>query len=88
MVLMISLIILGIIFLVSTEIIIKDYREYKEYKDFCEEREDFCFCEKLVCEFKTQWSSEGGLSKDSKDLCELAKKLKDKRIRFQIGCEQ
>ena len=66
---------------------VEDIKEYKEYKEFCEEREDFCLCEYGECIFKSQWSSSSGLSRDSRDLCKLAKKFEDKRTMFKIGCD-
>lgn len=65
---------------------IESYKEYKEYKEFCEGREDFCICEYGECEFKSQWSSNEGLSKDTKDLCELAERFDDKKMIFRVGC--
>ena len=66
---------------------IKEYKIYKEYKVFCEERPTFCYCSHSGCEFKTSWSSQTGFSKETIELCNLAKKLNDKVILFRAGCD-
>jgi len=61
--------------------------DYNKYKDFCEERPTYCYCRFGECTFKSSWSSKAGLSQDTKDLCELAEILDDKKMIFDIGCE-
>ena len=67
----------------------EQYSDYKEYKEFCEERSDFCYCSLFEggCEFKLQWNSQDGPSKDVLELCELANKLNDKEMIFKAGCD-
>jgi len=64
-----------------------DINNYKEYKDFCEDKPNFCYCEWFTCTYKTQWNSLTGLSENTKELCELATKLNDKKTLFDVGCE-
>lgn len=68
----------------------KDYQMYKIYTNFCEDKPNFCYCDWFTtyrrCEFKSQWSSQTGLSNETIQLCELAKSLKDKETLFKAGC--
>jgi len=66
----------------------QEYQDYKVYRDFCEERSNFCYCEMFSCEFRTTWSSQTGFSKETLELCELAKELNDKSMIFKTGCEE
>ena len=67
-------------------IVITEAKNFEEYQSFCEQRPNFCYCSYGECEFKTSWSSINGFSQDTKDLCELATKLEDKKILFKVGC--
>lgn len=96
------LLFVGLIILVSWGIwhfvLEEDVKNYKEYKEFCEERPDFCYCAWFECEYKTSsWTStkiingklinnSSGISKETKELCDLATKLEDKKMLFKIGC--
>ena len=57
--LVILLAIVIVIYFVSG-IIMADYKDYKEYKDFCEEREDFCYCESFECNFMISFTTSCG----------------------------
>lgn len=77
-------------FYLSIEIV-SEYKLFKEYKIFCEDKPDFCYCNSWLglpgsCEFKSQWSSQTGLSNETIQLCEIAKSLKDKEVLFKVGC--
>ena len=78
----------GAYYLVNS--MIDDYQEYKTYQNFCEDRPTFCYCSfhSMGCEFKTSWSSQSGFSNETKELCDLAIKIKDKETIFQVGCNE
>jgi len=61
-------------------------KQFDTYKNFCKDRPNFCYCDSISCEYKTSWSSTNGLSEDTKELCEIAKQLNDKKMLFKIGC--
>jgi hypothetical protein len=89
---LIILMIIGLVILIKG--LIKDVGQYKEYKDFCEDRPSFCYCSYFKCEFNTRLTqtcsngncSEYILSEDTKELCELANSLNDKKTLFRVGC--
>lgn len=64
-----------------------EYQRYETYKDFCEDKPNFCYCKMGICEYRVQWNSVTGLSKDAKELCKLAKSFEDKRTLFAAGCD-
>lgn len=66
---------------------VKDYEDYKEYKKFCEERKDFCYCGKLECSFRTSYIN-GIPTKETKEYCELSKRLENKKALFNGQCEE
>lgn len=82
------LVTLGVGFYYFMDSMLDDYSRFQAYKNFCEERPNLCYCSlwESGCEFKTSWSSVNGLSNDTKELCELAKVLKDKKTLFRVGC--
>ena len=65
---------------------VNEYKRNIEYNAFCEERPNFCYCDRISCEYKTSWSSVNGFSKETTELCNLAKKLNDKKMLFEVGC--
>ena len=94
--LIIGVLFLGIFYLLGG---FTDLKQYREYKSFCQERQDFCYCEWGECEFMTQTSystnyvngnlinNSSSMSEDTIELCKLAKSLDDKEILFRTGCE-
>jgi hypothetical protein len=72
-----------------------EVKHVNAYKDFCEKRYNFCYCNWMGCEFrvqKTQKYLNGSLvsnefSEDTIAICNLAKKLNDKKMLFKIGCD-
>jgi hypothetical protein len=62
----------------------EDYKEYKTYENFCQNK-SICFCEYYECDFRTT-SINGELTNESKELCNLARKLNDEKTLFRIGC--
>jgi len=84
----IIIVIIGFLFLgifYFGEAAIKDVRNYKSYKKFCEERQDFCYCEHLECSFKAKYVN-GVPSEDVKELCDLARSLNDSSMYFDFSC--
>ncbi len=79
---------LGSIAVKAVGTVVNDFKDYKEYMEFCENNNEFCYCERFSCEFKIQWNSEEGLSKESREFCEIAKGLEDKKMMFKAGCEE
>jgi hypothetical protein len=62
----------------------------KEYANFCDERPDFCYCNKFIitlsCEYKISETCINGIcnkSKNSQELCDLATKLDDEEMIFK-----
>jgi hypothetical protein len=93
--------VVGIIFLAGYGVsyLKSEYDNYKEYKNFCEDKPNFCYCSLMDgCTFKTQYTTSSSLtngiltsssetmSQDTKELCNLAKKLNDKKTIFEVGC--
>ena len=54
--------------------LIEDYKDYKEYEEFCEERIDFCYCERFECNFLLSWKNEVPTG-ETREYCELAEEL-------------
>ena len=90
----------GMLFLFSGGIskTLEEMDKYNKYQDFCEIRPNCCYCELGECSFKTSsysstqitngilTNSSKGMSDDTKNLCELAKQLNDKKVLFDVGC--
>lgn len=76
----------------------QEWIRYNAYKEFCDERPNFCYCSGFECDYKvSSWTSTStlngeiienseGMSKESEELCELAKELNDKKMLFKVGC--
>lgn len=66
--------------------VIKDYKDYQEYKEFCEERQDFCYCENGECSFMIEYNN-GRPTKETREYCRLAEELEDERAIFNGRCK-
>jgi hypothetical protein len=95
------LLLIVILSIIGFRAISKEYNQYKEYKSFCEDRPNFCYCDLWDggCSFKSKYTSSTSstngiltsstetMSQDTKDLCNLAKQLNDKKTIYKVGCE-
>lgn len=72
----------------------REIKPYFIFKDFCEARDDFCYCSFGECEFKTSSYTkytngvliDSGMSNDTLELCKLAERLEEKEVLFKVGC--